>query len=222
MLNFKCSPTFQHTLQMPFSFWMSGSVGDPLQRSSREEWVDRQWSDRASRGAGHYPIGSDHAVLENEVQKSQKVGCQGDRWKEQMRKDFQKRMGWKRAQTFIYTGDYQQLFTEEDGQVESLDRKTWHQALLSLYPSIFFFLGHLHFMWMRSSDNQATLALSSTQFPSSVSSNVLSSFCVTAFLTLCSHLDLGLPLGCIPFTFKFKNFFGIFSSFILKTYSVIC
>jgi hypothetical protein len=46
------------------------------------------------------------------------------------------------------------------------------------------------------------------------SCHVLPSFWMTAFLTYNSHLDLGLPLGLLPFIFKFETFFVILSSFI--------
>jgi hypothetical protein len=43
-------------------------------------------------------------------------------------------------------------------------------------------------------------------------SSCLPSFCVTSFLTCCSHLDLSLPLGRSTFTFILRTFFGILCS----------
>jgi hypothetical protein len=59
------------------------------------------------------------------------------------------------------------------------------------------------------------LSLSSQSFLFSFYSHVPPYFCVTSFLT-CSPILISVFLWCIPFSFMFRNFFWILSSFILK------
>lgn len=66
-------------------------------------------------------------------------------------------------------------------------------------------LSHLH-LHLRIKPLPLSLSFQSSFSFSSPSCLVLPYFCMTAFLTYCSHLNLGLSLGLLPFIFKFKIF----------------